>query len=200
MEIKKPRFTYEKVLRATHEVRSTSTITTDELLANAGTAGAPKDPAPVGVVRRARQKSGHTTSGSENNLKLKQLKEISSYEKVFRKRTHDCGFRSDFPRIFMGEESAGWHLYETNVFGTPRKGQLFPEEHASTWPAGSLEFQSAGVRQLAPVVEQQLEHFVEVCVDQILRLRYPVGNPAAPLIPGLLVLGLVEGIEDPGQL
>ena len=34
----------------------TSTITTDELLANAGTAGAPKNPAAVGGARRAQAK------------------------------------------------------------------------------------------------------------------------------------------------
>jgi hypothetical protein len=40
-----------------------STINTGEMLANVGIAAAPKDPAPVGVVRRARAKiSGHTTT------------------------------------------------------------------------------------------------------------------------------------------
>ena len=34
----------------------TSTISTGELLANVGIAGAPKEPAPVGVVRRAQAK------------------------------------------------------------------------------------------------------------------------------------------------
>jgi hypothetical protein len=54
----------------------TSTITTDELLANAGTAGAPKDPAPVGPVKNQGIPvlEARTTSSSNNSRRYPVMK------------------------------------------------------------------------------------------------------------------------------